>query len=134
MTPFGIRKRLKTLIGRESDGSRKSGAPPRKERAKVELAVLDSEGEEQVVTGSAMDSLVYISGNMARPIGTGCSDSTCATCRVEVLEGEDNLNAQQAAERATLKANGHSEDLRLGCQTRLQEGTARVRAFEFIEL
>ncbi len=134
MTPFGIRKRLKALLGTGDGTSSRSSAPPRKERAKVELAVLDGEGEEQVVSGSADDTLVFISGNLVKPIGTGCSDSTCATCRVEVLEGEDNLSAQEATERATLLANEHSEGLRLGCCTRLLQGSARVRAFEFIEI
>ncbi len=136
MTPFGIRKKIKSLLGLGSgDGDgRRPQAPARKERPKVSLIVLDGDGMEQSVQGSATDTLVYISGNMHKPIGTGCSDATCGTCRVEVLDGEDNLSAQEARERATLKENGFSEDLRLGCCAQLISESAKVRAFEFIEI
>jgi ferredoxin len=134
MTPFGIRKMIKKLLGLGGDKSDSpgSGAPVRKERPRVNLIVVDEEGMEQSVEGSANDSLVYISGNMGKPIGTGCSDATCGTCRVEVLDGEENLTPQEARERSTLKENGFSEELRLGCCALLREGGAKVRAFEFI--
>ncbi len=136
MTPFGIRKKIKSLLGLGGDGaeSRRPQAPARKERPKVSLIVVDGEGMEQSVQGSATDTLVYISGNMAKPIGTGCSDASCGTCRVEVLDGEDNLSAQETRERAVLKENGFDEELRLGCCVQLLENSAKVRAFEFIEI
>ncbi len=136
MTPFGIRKKLKSLLGLGggSGEGRRSAAPVRKERPKVSLIVLDGSGMEQSVQGSAADTLVYISGNMHKPIGTGCSDASCGTCRVEVLDGDDNLSAQEARERATLKESGFPEDLRLGCCAQLLEGSAKVKAFEFIEV
>lgn len=136
MTPFGIRKKIKSLLGLGGgDGdARRPQAPARKERPKVSLIVLDAEGMEQSVQGSATDTLVYISGNMGKPIGTGCSDASCATCRVEVLDGDENLSAQDARERATLKEAGFSEDLRLGCCAQVLQGSVKVRAFEFIEI
>ena len=136
MTPFGIRKKIKSLLGLGTDEgeSRRSPAPVRKERPKVSLIVVDGEGMEQSVQGSATDTLVYISGNMHKPIGTGCSDASCGTCRVEVLDGEDNLSAQESRERATLKENGFDEELRLGCCAQLLENSVKVRAFEFIEI
>ena len=131
MTPFKIRKRLKKLLGMDDEAPQEVRAPA---RPKVMLRVVDGEGLEQSYQGNAGDSPLFISGNMEKPIGSGCNDSTCATCRIEVLEGAENLSPQGQHEVNTLRANGHPEHLRLACRAELLQGAVQVRAFEFLEL
>ncbi len=135
MTPFRIRERLKKLLGLGPTGSSEGSASAAPPRPKVTLTVVDQAGEEQTFDGKAGDSPLFISGNMAKPIGSGCNDSSCATCRIEVLEGAENLSPQDARERATLEANEHDPDtFRLGCRTEILQGSVKVRAHEFLEI
>ncbi|MCB9795780.1 MAG: (2Fe-2S)-binding protein [Alphaproteobacteria bacterium] len=131
MTPFGIRKRIKKALGLEpaGDAPKPAARPPRE---RVTLVLVDGDGEEQTYQGDAGFSPLYISGNMEKPIGSGCNDSSCATCRVEVLAGAENLSEQDERERQTLRENGHSTDLRLACRAEILRGTVKVRAFEFL--
>jgi ferredoxin len=96
------------------------------------LTVVGPTGEEQTCQTALGSSLLGASGNLKRPIASGCADSTCATCRVEVLEGADNLSAPHPRERATLKQNGQPTNLRLSCMTTLDRGTVKVKAFELV--
>ena len=124
-SPFGIRRRLKSLLGMEE-----KVAAVREEIPKVEVIVVGPDGNEQSVKVDVGSSIVSASSRMKRPLATGCSDSTCGTCRVEILEGADNVVEQSARERATLKDNGYPQTMRLGCRTELVKGTVKVRAFE----
>ena len=134
MTPFRIRERLKVLLGLEpSKNDREKTAPP-PPRPKVTLVVVDADGNEQTYDGGAEDTPLFISGNMKKPIGSGCNDSSCATCRIEVLEGAENLSPQDEREIATLKENGHPETMRLACRVSIMKGSVKVRAHEFLEL
>ncbi|MCP4920519.1 MAG: (2Fe-2S)-binding protein [Proteobacteria bacterium] len=134
MTPFRIRERLKELLGLTPSKAARDTAAPSPRREKVTLVLVDGDGNEQTYDGGAEDSPLFISGNMKKPIGSGCNDSTCATCRIEVLEGAENLSPQDDRERNTLKENGHPEDWRLGCRVSIMQGTVKVRAHEFLEL
>ncbi len=126
-TPFGIRRRLKRLFGIPLDGAGAAAA----EAPKVSLTVVSPKGEQ--ATESVPEStLLAISGRMKHPISSGCSDSSCGTCRVEVLEGAENLTAQDARERGTLKDNGFPTTLRLACRAELVGGAAKVKAFEVV--
>jgi ferredoxin len=124
-SPFGIRRRLKALFGMGE-----KAAPVREEVPKVSLTVVGPDGAEQSCQTDVGNSVVSASNRMKRPIATGCSDSTCGTCRIEVLEGADNVVEQSARERATLKDNGYPATLRLGCRTELVKGSVKVKAFE----
>ena len=124
-SPFGIRRRLKKLFGMEA-----KVAAAREEIPKVELLIVGPDGNEQSVKVDVGSSIVSASSRMKRPLATGCSDSTCGTCRVEILEGADNVAEQSARERATLKDNGYPQTYRLGCRTELIKGTVKVRGFE----
>lgn len=126
-TPLGIRRRLKRLFGMPLDGAAGEAAVA----PKVTLTVLSPKGEQ--TTESVPEStLLAISGRMKSPIASGCSDSSCGTCRVEVLDGVDNLTGQDARERATLKENGFPTTLRLACRAELVSGSAKVKAFEVV--
>ncbi|HJN77422.1 MAG TPA: 2Fe-2S iron-sulfur cluster-binding protein [Myxococcota bacterium] len=133
MTPFKIRDRLKRLLGLESTGRSPDAGPP-SPREKVTLILVDGDGNEQTAEGGAGDTLLFISGKMKKPIGTGCNDSGCSTCRVDVLEGAESLARQDRRERGTLARHGHPKTMRLACRAELQKGTVKVRAHEFLEL
>lgn len=126
-TPFGIRRRLKRLLGIPLDPDSAGAA----EAVKVALTVVSAKGE-QVTEGVPESTLLALSGRMKNPISSGCSDSSCGTCRVEVMEGAECLTAQDARERGTLKENGYAASMRLACRAELVSGAARVRAFEVV--
>ncbi|MFT5583823.1 MAG: ferredoxin [Cognaticolwellia sp.] len=132
MTPFGIRKRLKRLLGLDPSESNEDARPPARE--KVTLILVDEKGEEQTYQGGSGDTPLFISGNMAKPIGSGCNDSSCATCRVEILEGHENVSPQGPGETETLLANAFDENLRLACRMEILQGSVKVRAYEFLEI
>lgn len=125
-TPFGIRRRIKRLLGMEKNTT----AEP--EVAKVELCIVAPNGIEQKCSAAAGSTVLGVSANARRPISSGCADSSCGTCRVEVIEGAENLSAQAPRERATLKQSGHPMALRLACTTTLDKGSAKVKAFELM--
>lgn len=125
-SPFGIRRRLKKLLGMQA----KAPAAQREEIPKVQLVLVGPDGSEQHASADVGSSIVSATSRMKRPIATGCSDSTCGTCRVEILEGGDNVAEQSARERATLKDGGFPQTYRLGCRTELVKGTVKARAFE----
>lgn len=133
MTPFGIRKRIKSLLGIDAPGQAEEAAP-KKPKEKVTLVLVDANGEEQTYAGTPHMTPLYISGNMQKPIASGCNDSTCSTCRIEVLEGAENLSERDAREIRTLAENGRPAELRLGCRAEILRGTVKVRAFEFLEV
>ncbi len=113
MTPFGIRKKLKKLLGFD-DGPKASSNPP---RPQYPVTFVLPNGEEYEVNAREGDSLVLASGRSEYPISTGCMDSSCGTCEVIVLEGLDNLSPVTSKETATKEANQIAEEHRLGCQT-----------------
>lgn len=125
-SPFGIRRRLKSLLGIET----KAAAATREEIPKVDLVIIGPDGKEQAISVDVGSSIVSASSRMKRPIATGCSDSTCGTCRVEMIEGAENCVEQSPRERATLKDNGFPATLRLACRTELVKGAVKVKAFE----
>lgn len=126
-TPFGIRRRIKRLMGWD-----KETPAAEAEVEKATLQVVGPKGEEQQCSTAMGSTLLGASGNLKRPIASGCSDSTCGTCRVEVIEGAENLSGQHPRERAILKQNGHPTSLRLACVSTLEKGTVKVKAFELM--
>lgn len=126
-SPLGLRRRLKSLFGIESAPA--SAAP---ETPKVKLTVVRPDGTEEVTEAFAGATLVGAGTRMKRPIATGCSESSCGTCRVEVLEGAENLSEQSAKEVRTLEENKFPPHLRLGCKAELVRGEVKVRAFEIV--
>lgn len=122
MTPFGIRKKLKTLLLGERIPHQK--AP---ERPKYAVAFEVSDGRSFLADAKEGDSLVLASGRGPYPIGTGCSDGTCATCQCEVLEGLEMLTDEDERERQTKSAQNCNESYRLGCQAAVLGPGVKVR-------
>lgn len=128
-SPFRIRDRLKKALGLKSPDAAKAADQPR-----VHLVVVDSQGREQETDAPIGQTVLLSAGNLARPIASGCSDSSCSTCRIEVLEGDDLLNPKAAHEATTLRANQRPDHLRLAClATVTRPGTLKVRAHELLE-
>lgn len=126
-TPFGIRRRIKRLLGMPLDNAT---AEPVVEKAT--LTVTGPKGEQTASVNVGL-TLLAAAGSLASPIASGCSDSSCGTCRVDILEGADICSEPVARERATLKENGFPTNLRLACRTEIvKSGTVKLKAFELI--
>ena len=122
MTPFKIRERLKKLLFSSKPAASTAPARP---RYPVRFVLPD--GTDYTTEAKEGDSLVLASGRGPAPIATGCADSSCGTCQVEVLAGADHLTPPTDAEEATKKATGVPADLRLGCQAGVLGAGVEVR-------
>ena len=126
-TPFGIRRRIKRLLGMPLDNETSAPAVE-----KATLVVVGPKGEQSAQVNVGM-SILAAAGSVPNPIASGCSDSSCGTCRVDILEGADLCSDGAPRERATLKENGFPTNLRLACRTEiLKPGTVKVKAFELM--
>ncbi len=127
MTPFGIRKKLKALLGLG-----KPPKPPPPPRPKYLVTFVLSDESDYAVEAKQGDSLVLASGRGPYPISTGCSDGTCGTCSVEVLDGSSNLTPADSYEEDTKKNNGVADHMRLGCQTAVLGEGVKVRIINIL--
>ena len=114
-SPFGIRKKIKSFLGLGGDAKK---TPERKEEApKFDVVFVQPDGKEFTVQAKKFDSLVMASGRGDYPVPTGCADSTCGTCRVDVLAGAESLAPADEHEEKVKKENNVDAAMRLGCQT-----------------
>ena len=111
MTPFGLRKKIKAMMG--WDNPKPAAAPP---RPTYPVTFVLPDGEEYQMQAREGDSLVLTASRSAYPISTGCRDGTCGTCRVELLEGGDGLTTSSEYENSTKNANEIPLSFRMGCQ------------------
>lgn len=126
MTPFGLRKKLRGLLGRlgSAKPAAEAAAPaPRKYTVRFDVP----DGSTYATHARHDDSLVMASGRGPQPIATGCSDGTCGTCQVEILEGDGALSPRTEHEASTAARNKVPAGLRLGCQTHVIGDGVRVR-------
>lgn len=131
-TPFGIRRRLKRLLGIDPGPVTASSSTAAPAPAPVGLTLVGPDGGEQSCTAAPGSTVLATSGKLRRPLASGCADSTCGTCRVEVLEGAEHLSPHDGRERATLRENGLPDAYRLACRTEIVSGSVKVRGFELI--
>ncbi len=129
-TPFGIRRRIKRLLGLPVDAP--TTAPEADAGPQITLIVVGPNGQEQSLDAPAGSTISGASMKLQRPISTGCPDSTCGTCHVEILEGGENVSPTDGRERATLKTQGMPDGQRLSCRATVTSGTVKVRAFELM--
>ncbi len=125
MTPFGIRKKLKSLLG---GGSAKGPEP--EARPSWDVKILAPDGSEYTVKGKENETLVTVSGRGAYPIMTGCAEGDCGTCKVEVLAGAGSISVEQDKETRTKEDNKVEADWRLGCQARLTGPGLSIRVID----
>jgi len=116
MTPFGIRKKLKSLLGLDASKS-SSSTPKEQEVPNYTVTFVVPDGGTYTARAKEGDTLVMSSNRGPQPIATGCADGTCGTCRVEVLLCHDQLTPETDHEKNTKKANNVPSEYRLGCQT-----------------
>jgi ferredoxin len=127
-SPFGIRRRIKALLGITP----KAAPAAEPEPEKITLVILGPKGDEQTVTTYAGSTILGASGQLRHPIASGCSDNSCGTCHVEILEGADNLSEPSNREKSTLKQSNHPAGQRLACRTEILHGSVKVKAFELV--
>ncbi|WP_437588116.1 2Fe-2S iron-sulfur cluster-binding protein [Sorangium sp. So ce1000] len=71
--------------------------------------------------------LIDVCDDARAPVVFSCRDARCATCRVEVVEGEQLLDPPARGERDLLERLGAPPRLRLACQVVLRAGPGLVR-------
>ncbi|WP_437658170.1 2Fe-2S iron-sulfur cluster-binding protein [Sorangium sp. So ce1182] len=71
--------------------------------------------------------LIDVCDDARAPIVFSCRDARCATCRVEVVEGEQLLEPPARGELDLLERLGAPPRLRLACQAVLRAGPGLVR-------
>jgi ferredoxin len=141
MTPFGIRNRLKKLVGMGKSDQSITTFP---------ITFVLPGGTEQRVEAEERYTLLMASQTLPSPISTGrraggtCPDGGCGLCRVEVLDGR-GLSPQTDLEKRVIEAHVNGEphegrerqpgppatpSTRLGCHTRIVAPGARVQVLE----
>jgi ferredoxin len=89
--------------------------------------VIHVEGREQPVASSPAVSILVLLQRAAVPIRTVCGGrAQCGQCLIQVLQGEEQMNRQAAAETVRLKALQAGPGYRLACQSYVR-GEARIR-------
>ncbi len=118
---FGIRKRIRAWTRSESDGSDRPKAPG--------FAVVFEcpDGSSFTAHAKQGDSLLLTSGRGPQPISSACTDGTCGTCRVDVLQGSESLTEQGEHELQTKTEVGVPAEQRLGCHAGIHGDGVHVR-------
>ncbi len=125
MTPFGIRKKLRGIVGR-ADG--------RAEIVRYDITFVLPDGTEQTVKAEERYTLAMASQFLPAPIATGCPDGQCGNCIVEVIDGR-GIAAATDSERKVFE-KWHKEfdgSKRLACHARVEGAGAKVRVFELFD-
>lgn len=83
------------------------------------MAIVKTETEQQQVEdGSSMKEACEALG-----VPFGCRSGFCTTCRVEILEGAENLSPKEAQEAS----HNLPDNERLACQAKIKEGTVKIK-------
>jgi len=120
MTPWGLRNKLKSALGRGGGPS----APSTSEEIEVRFVLPD--GAEKSVRCEPRYSLVMASQTLETPIATGCPDGQCGTCLVDVLDGA-GLAAPTSAEQRVMADKGVKPHQRLACHAKVTGPGTRVK-------
>lgn len=120
MTPFGLRKRLKSALGL---GGRSERVAAHK------VTFVFPTGAEQVAEAEDRYTLVMASQSLETPIATECPDGQCGGCAIDVLGGSDALAPAKVAEveaftKGQKRAPGPAD--RLACHARVVGDGARI--------
>lgn len=90
----------------------------------AEIARVDENGEiEEIVETSLNDELVEPGEKLG--VAFGCIDGRCGSCRVEIVEGMENLSelTQNELDIGMTK----DEQYRLLCQCKINKGLVKIR-------
>lgn len=121
MTPWGIRNRIKGLVGA-------GGAARTAQDESLSLHIVLPTGKEHEVKAEPRYTIVMASQTLETPIATGCPDGGCGGCTVDVLDGT-GLAPPTAAEKKLLDEKWKEKPtFRLACHARITGSGARVKA------
>jgi ferredoxin len=88
----------------------------------------DTDGRLLTISAPEGGSLARLCDEVDSPVPLHCRRGNCGTCRIEVLQGADQLLPPQAQELRLLALLGLAPAChRLACQARMQPGTARLQ-------
>lgn len=142
MTPFGIRKRIASLLGGKAS-----------EIVRHKVTFVLPEGTERTIEVEEHYSLLMAADANGITISTGrraggtCPDGHCATCRVEILDPA-GLSPMSEAEKKSLDdavagrphegrerppAPPVTPTTRLGCHTKIRGPGARIKILELFD-
>ena len=121
MTPWGIRNRIKGLMGQ-------GGANGGSRDEQLSLTMVLPGGATHAVKCESKYTLVMASQALETPIATGCPDGACGGCGVEVLDGT-GLAPPLPAEQTLLdtKYPGQGTKWRMACHARVIGSGSKVR-------
>lgn len=125
MTPFGIRKKLKSLVGGGASGS---------EVVRHDITFVLPDGSEKTVQAEDRYTLAMASQFLPAPIATGCPDGQCGQCVVEVLDGR-GIAPPTDSERSVIDKwhKNAPPTKRLACHARISGPGSRVKVFALFD-
>ncbi|RME26471.1 MAG: hypothetical protein D6798_06630 [Deltaproteobacteria bacterium] len=125
MTPFGIRKKLKGLVGRGGG---------RTDIVRYDITFVLPDGTEQTVQAEERYTLAMASQFLPAPIATGCPDGQCGGCVVDVLDDRGLAPASDSERKVFEKWHKHYDgSRRLACHARITGPGAKVRVRELFD-
>lgn len=126
MTPFGIRKKLRGLVGRGG------GKTPEVVRHAVTFVLPD--GLEHTVQAEERYTLAMASQFLPAPIATACPDGQCGHCVVEILDGSGIAEPTDSERKVIEKVHKrYDPKKRLACHARIDGPGARVKVFSLFD-
>jgi len=119
MTPFGIRNRIKAVLGRSN--------APAATVEQISLEIQLPNGSSQTVRCEAGYTLVMASQSLETPLATNCPDGHCGDCVVDLVEGK-GLRVPTQAEQKLIEEKYPGQNVRLACHARIESSGAKVKA------
>ena len=129
MTPLGIRKRIKQRLGLKPS---RATPPPRPAVPRFDVRFELPDGTSYEAKGKAGDPIARISGRGPRPLSTGCSDSSCGNCAVEILDGKGQITPESDYELRTRQENLIPDGRRLACAAAITGAGVVVKVFTLL--
>lgn len=120
MTPWGIRKKLKSFLGA------RGGAGGADDEITVKIVLPN--GTEHTVKAEPRYTLTMASQTLETPIESHCPDGACGECVVEVLDGTGLAPPTEVEARLLAEKQKSKPSPRLACHARVVGSGARVRA------
>jgi 2Fe-2S ferredoxin len=94
----------------------------------VRIVVETSDGKAVQMDADEGAALADVFDEHAAPVPFGCRSASCGTCRIDVLEGVEELLPPEEDELDVLALfDADPAATRLACQARLHPGAKRVR-------
>lgn len=120
MTPWGIRNKIKAVLGgRPSGGS----ADPQ-----LDLRIVLPNGTEHTVRCEPRYTITMASQTLETPIESHCPDGACGDCAVEVLDATGLAPPSEAEAKLLREKHKSDPKKRLACHARVVGSGGRIKA------